>query len=32
MSGVRSTIEEVKKLVDLKKNADFNKCIEVARV
>jgi ubiquitin-activating enzyme E1 len=24
-------MEEIKKLVDLKKNADFSKCIEVAR-
>lgn len=32
ISGVRATMEEVKKLVDLKKSADFNKCIEVARL
>lgn len=32
ISGVRSTMEEVKKLVDLKKSADFAKCIEVARL
>ena len=31
ISGVRSTIEEIKKITDLKKSADFNKCIEVAR-
>ena len=31
-SGVRSTMEEIKKLIDLKKTADFSKCIEVARL
>lgn len=31
ISGVRSTMEEIKKLVDLKKSANFDKCIEVAR-
>jgi ubiquitin-activating enzyme E1 len=31
ISGVRSTMEEVKKIVDLKKSADFHRCIEVAR-
>lgn len=31
MAGVRSTMEEIKKIVDLKKSADFNKCIEIAR-
>jgi ubiquitin-activating enzyme E1 len=30
-SGVISAVEEIKKLVDLKKSADFNKCVEVAR-
>lgn len=30
-SGVRSAMEEIKKLVDLKKSADFSKCVEVAR-
>ena len=30
-SGVRTAMEEIKKLVDLKKSADFSKCIEVAR-
>ena len=30
-SGVRETMEEVKKLVNLKKSADFSKCVEVAR-
>ena len=24
-------MEEIKKLVDLKKSADFNKCVEIAR-
>ena len=28
---MRSTMEEIKKLVDMKKSADFTKCIEVAR-
>lgn len=32
ISGVRSTMEEVLKLVNLKKSADFTKCIEVARL
>lgn len=32
ISGVRSAMEEIKKLVDLKKSADFTKCIEVARL
>ncbi len=27
IAGVRATMEEVKKLVDLKKSADFSKCI-----
>lgn len=31
ISGVRETMEEVKKLIELKKSADFNKCVEVAR-
>jgi ubiquitin-activating enzyme E1 len=30
-SGVRSTIEEIKKLIDLKKEANFDKCLEIAR-
>ena len=30
-SGVRSTIEEIKRLIDLKKSADFSKCIDIAR-
>jgi ubiquitin-activating enzyme E1 len=30
-SGVRDTMEEIKKLVDLKKSADFSKCVSVAR-
>lgn len=30
-SGVRSAMEEIKKLIDLKKSADFNKCVEIAR-
>jgi len=32
ISGVRSAMEEIKKLVDLKKSADFSKCVEVARL
>jgi hypothetical protein len=32
ISGVRTTMEEVKKLIDLKKSADFHKCIEQARL
>ena len=31
ISGMRSTVEEIKKLVDLKKSADFHKCIEIGR-
>ena len=31
MAGVRSAMEEIKKIVDLKKSADFNQCVEVAR-
>ncbi len=31
ISGVRSKVEEIKKLVNLKRSADFNKCVEVAR-
>lgn len=30
-AGVRATMEEIKKIVDLKKSADFTKCLEVAR-
>jgi hypothetical protein len=32
ISGVRSAMEEIKKLVDLKKSADYGKCVEVARL
>ena len=32
ISGVRSSIEEIKKLVNLKKGADYQKCVEVARL
>ena len=32
ITGVRTTMEEVKKIVDLKKSADFTKCISVARL
>lgn len=32
ISGVRTSIEDIKTLVDLKKSADFNKCIEIARL
>lgn len=32
ISGVRSAMEEIKRLVDLKKSADFSKCVEVARL
>jgi len=32
ITGVRTAMEEVKKMVDLKKSADFKKCIEVARL
>ena len=31
-TGVISTLEEIRKLVDLKKSADFAKCVEVARI
>ncbi len=31
VSGVRDTLEEIKKLVDLKKSADLSQCVEVAR-
>ncbi len=31
ISAVRETMEEIKKIVDLKKSADFSKCVEVAR-
>lgn len=31
ISGVRSTMEEVKKIIDLKKSADYTKCVEIAR-
>ena len=31
ISGMREAMEEIKKLVDLKKSADFSKCVEVAR-
>jgi len=31
ISGVRDSMEEIKKIVDLKKSADFQKCVEVAR-
>jgi ubiquitin-activating enzyme E1 len=31
LSGVREAMEEIKKIVDLKKSADFSKCVEVAR-
>jgi len=31
ISGVREQMEEIKKLVDLKKSADFSKCVQVAR-
>ena len=31
VSGVRDSMAEVKKLVDLKRSADFSKCVEVAR-
>jgi len=29
---VREKMEEIKKLVDLKRNADFTRCVEVARL
>lgn len=32
ITGVRSTMEEIKKLVDLKRSANFDKCVEVARL
>lgn len=31
LSGVREAMEEIKKIVDLKKSADFTKCVQVAR-
>lgn len=31
VSGVRSAMEEIKKIVDLKKSADFSQCVAVAR-
>lgn len=31
MAGVRSAMEDIKRIVDLKKSADFQKCVEVAR-
>jgi hypothetical protein len=31
ISGVRESLEEIKKLVDLKKSADLSKCVEVSR-
>lgn len=31
-SGVRAALEEIKNIVDLKKSADFKKCVEVARL
>ena len=31
ISGVREAMEEIKKIVDLKKSADFSKCVDVAR-
>jgi len=31
ISGVKDTMEEIKKLVDLKKSADFTRCVAVAR-
>ena len=31
LSGVKDTMEEIKKIIDLKRSADFSKCIEVAR-
>lgn len=31
ISGVKDTLEEIKKLVDLKKSADLSKCVEVSR-
>lgn len=31
VAGVRSAMEEIKKIVDLKKSADFNQCITIAR-
>ena len=30
-SGTLTVLEEIKRLIDLKENADFNKCVEVAR-
>lgn len=32
ISGVRSAMEEIKKVVDLKKSANFDRCVEVARL
>jgi hypothetical protein len=32
ISGVRDTIEQIKKLIDMKKEASFQKCVEVARL
>ena len=31
ITGVKDTMVEVKKLIDLKKSADFSKCIEISR-
>jgi len=31
ISGVRETMEEIKKIIDLKKSADFSKCVSIAR-
>jgi ubiquitin-activating enzyme E1 len=31
ITGVREQMEEIKKLVDLKKSANFNRCVSVAR-
>ena len=31
ISGVKDQMEEVKKIIDLKKSADFSKCVSVAR-
>lgn len=30
-TGVKDTMVEVKKMIDLKKSADFTKCIEISR-
>ena len=31
ISGVKDAMEDIKKIVDLKRSADYSKCVEVAR-